>query len=668
MRIGVDIGGTFADLAAYDETTGQLRVAKALNSPESVVTAVKDAFAAAGINFDDIGEFIHGTTMVTNLLIERTGARVGLIASEGFRDVLELGRGYRPGTFDVAYNKARPIIPRGLRREVGGRISALGVEIEPISDSEVSEVVRFLVESGAEVIAVALYNAYANPAHERFVRRVCAREFPGVPVTLSTEIDNRIGEFERASTVALNASAVPKMKAYADQMEEAIGRGLSYMHSAGGMISSDEARERPISLALSGPAAGVLAARQLGEWAGFKNIIALDVGGTSTDVCLVWDSEFHEEKEFELEWGVPARTRALAIHTIGAGGGSIASQDPGGSLQVGPRSAAASPGPACYGRGGTSPTVTDANLVLGILPGEVGLLGGGLSLDKDAAERSLTELSARFDTDVAGVAAGIYSVVNANMAQAIRRITVEKGIDPRDAIIVAYGGAGPQHAAHVARELGISTVAVPAHAGAFSAFGLLLAQRETSTYASVMMPLAEAVSSARVESVFKALTQEAHERLNVGPDATVEDRQFVGLRYDGQSHEVPVEWTPVSPEAMVTRFEDEHLRLYGTKLGRPIEAVDVWVTATVPITHALGREDLDSSYGQDEGTTAAATRYLALAGSEVPVYNRGTLGGTRHGPCLVEETNSVTYVPAGFRVTDRDSYLILESADERTEQ
>jgi N-methylhydantoinase A len=668
MRIGVDIGGTFADLAAYDEMTGKLHVAKALNSPESVVAAVREAFDTAGLTFVDIDEFVHGTTMVTNLLIERTGARVGLVASRGFRDVLELGRGYRPGTFDVAYNKARPIIPRGMRREVGGRITAWGVETEPPSEGEISEVVRGLVEAGAEVIAVALYNAYANPAHERLVKQVCERDFPDLPVTLSTEIDNRIGEFERASTVSLNASAVPKMRAYAAQMEDAIGRGLSYMHSAGGMISSSEARERPISLALSGPAAGVLAARQLGEWAGFTNIIALDVGGTSTDVCLVWESEFHEEKEFELEWGVPARTRALAIHTIGAGGGSIASVDAGGSLQVGPRSAAASPGPACYGRGGTSPTVTDANLVLGILPAEEGLLGGGLSLDKDAAERSLTGLAERFRTDVAGVAAGVFSVVNANMAQAIRRITVEKGIDPRDAIIVAYGGAGPQHAAHVAKELGISTVAVPAHAGAFSAFGLLLAQRETSTYASIVMPLAEAVSSPRVESIFKALTQEAHERLSVGPETSVEDRQFVGLRYDGQSHEVPVEWTPAAPETMVSRFEDEHRRLYGTSLGRPIEAVDVWVTATVPTSRPIGREDLDSSYAGETAGARRSSRYLALAGREVPVYGRGALEETREGPCLVEETNSVTYVPEGFHVSDRHSYLILESADDRTEQ
>ena len=662
MRIGVDIGGTFADLVAFDERTGELRVSKAINSPTSVVQAVRDAFNTAGLNFSDIDEFVHGTTMVTNLLIERTGAKVGLISSSGFRDVLELGRGYRPGTFNVGYQKRKPIVPRGMRREVAGRISPGGFETEPLSEHEVEEVLRGLISDGAEVIAVALYNAYVSPVHERRVREICVSIFPGVPITLSTDIDNRIGEFERVSTVCLNASSIPRIQAYADEMESAIEAGLMYMHSAGGMLSSAEARQRPINLALSGPAAGVLAARMLGRWAGFKNIIALDVGGTSTDVCLVWDGEFDEEKEFELDWGVPARVRALAIHTIGAGGGSIATQDAGGALQVGPRSAAAMPGPACYGRGGTLPTVTDANLVLGILPETTGLLGNGLSLDIDAARGSLDSLSQRFETDVVGLASGIFAVANANMAQAIRRITVEQGIDPRDAVLIAYGGGGPQHAAYVAAELGIGTIAIPAHAGAFSAFGLLLAEMETTAQASIVMPLAEAIVSSRVEDLFAVLVCDAHERLNVEAPIVIVDKYYVGLRYEGQSHEVQIEWLADSLEMMVNRFEGEHFRLFGTRLGRPVEAVDIWVTSSVPASSEIPRSCLDAAYSSaGEENHQPSSRYVAHLGYDVPVLQRGCFSGSHEGPCLIEETNSVTYVPPGYSVTDQSSHLLIEA-------
>ena len=451
MRVGCDIGGTFTDLVAVD-ADGTVRAGKALNSGQGPRDGVLDALTSTGLRPDAISAFAHGTTTITNLLIERTGARVGLVTTRGFRDVLEIQLSYRQRTFDARYHKTPPLVPRERRLEISGRIDRHGQEREPLDPDELDRVCAQLRDQGVEALAVALYNAYANPVHERAVAAAWERLAPGRPVSCATDVDPRIGEYERTSTTVLNASALPHIRGYAAGLRAALPGEILYLHSAGGVIPGDEARRRPIQLALSGPAGGVLAGRRVAAALGLPRAITLDMGGTSCDVCLIDGDTVRERESFELQWGIPARIRCLDINTVGAGGGSIAWQDAGGALQVGPRSAGALPGPCCYDRGGTEPTVTDANLLLGILD-DGGLLGGAVPLNVAAATAALARLGGAFAAGPIEIAGAIHRRVNATMAQAVREITVRHGIDPRACALIAFGGAGPQHGAGVAREL-----------------------------------------------------------------------------------------------------------------------------------------------------------------------------------------------------------------------
>jgi N-methylhydantoinase A len=540
MRLGIDVGGTFTDLVAYDATRRRLVVDKMLNHTGGSGVDVVDALKASAIEPAEVAEFTHGTTKVTNLLIERSGARVGLLCSRGFRDVLEIQLSFRERSFDIFYEKVAPLVPRHLRLEVRGRILASGGEAEPQDDSEIQTAIEALLADGIDSLAVALHNSYANPMHERHIQDVAMAIAPELPVSLSSTVDPRIGEYQRVSTCVLNALAVPTMQAYADDLRANLPFAALYMQSAAGVMPADEVRERPIHLAFSGPAAGVVAGREIARQLGFQNAITMDMGGTSFDVCLIWGDELVYRDQLDIDWGVPARVESLDLHTIGAGGGSICWRDSGGTLTVGPRSAGAIPGPVCYGRGGEEPTVTDANLVLGILSPD-GLLGGQLTLDKERATEAFRRLGAAFDVSAEEAARGAYAIVNANMAQAIRTITVEKGIDPRDCALVAFGGAGPQHAATVAELLGMRNVVIPAETSVLSALGLLTADVRLTAVRTLLRPLA-ALGSGEVEEVFRQLEAEATNRMNVGPagDEPLSISRHVGLRYVGQSHEVPL--------------------------------------------------------------------------------------------------------------------------------
>jgi N-methylhydantoinase A len=656
MRLGVDIGGTFTDLVAFDGDQNRVLVGKALNAAEGPASGLKTALGSVDVEGAEVRELTHGTTLVTNLLIERSGATVGVICTRGFRDLLEIQLSWRSRTFDLRYEKTPPLVPRHLRVEIGGRVDSGGHEVEPIDDAEVEEGARRLLAGGVTSIVVALYNAYANPAHERQVEASIRRIAPTIPITLSTVVDGRIGEYERASTAALNAIAVPRMRRYVDDLDAAITAPIRYMHSAGGMLPSSEARARPIHLAISGPAAGVLAGREVARQLGRRNAITMDMGGTSCDVCLIWDDELRYRNQIEIDWGVPARIRSLAVHTVGAGGGSIAWSDAGGALRVGPRSAGAAPGPACYGRGGTEPTVTDANLVLGILSPEAGLLGGSLSLDVEASARVLEPLGEQFDVSAGEVAGAIHSIVNANMAQAIREITVRQGIDPRACSLVAFGGAGPQHASGVAEELEINEVLIPVNGSVLSAMGLLVADLQVSSQESVLLPL-ERLDSEELEAALNSLADDAVARIEVEAHDDLVLQRFGGLRYVGQSHEVTVGLTG-GAERVTEAFEAEHERLFGTRLGDPIEIVDVWVTVTKPCRVRPTPDDL--AVESSSGDLRLRDRELRMAGGSVPVYSRSALSGELSGPCLVEERNSVTLVPADGRVRSELSHLVVE--------
>ncbi len=654
MKVGCDVGGTFTDLVALGDD-GVMRLGKALNSGTGPAEGTITALRAAGATPADVTEFSHGTTTVTNLLIERTGAAVGLITTRGFRDILEIQYSFRERTFAAHYRKEAPLVPRHLRLEVGGRIERDGSESEPVDRDEIATACRALLDAGVDCLAVSLYNAYANPAHERVVAEVWRELAPDRPVTCATDVDARMGEYERVSTATLNASAVPAMRAYAEELRGAIDAPTLYMHSAGGVVTPPDAAERPIQLALSGPAAGVLAARQVARELGIADVITLDMGGTSCDVCLIRDGELRERDTFDVAFGVPARTRSIDISTVGAGGGSIGWMDAGGALQVGPRSAGALPGPACYGRGGTEPTVTDANLVLGILGGG-GLLGGSLALDREAAETALAGLGEQFDVDAVEMAKAMHQIVNANMAQAVRQVTVRHGIDPRSCALVAFGGAGGQHATGVAAELDMGTVIVPAHSSVLSAVGLLTADVRVSETRTLLAPV-EAVGTPEVDAVFEELRGEAAARLagTDVPDLLTE--RWVGLRYADQWHELAM---PVAgdPASLAERFEAEHERRFGTRLADPVQAVDCWVTLVglrpdVAIGEAASAEVAPPSAG--------ASRELRLFGTEVPVVTRDDLGTDgQAGPLLVEEGSTVTVIPPGRRAVLRAGHLVIE--------
>lgn len=658
MRVGCDIGGTFTDLIAVEPGGGGLLVGKALNSGYGATGGLGDALEQAGVEPGSVTELTHGTTTVTNLLIERTGAKVGLVTTRGFRDVLEIQLSFRQRTFDGHYTKTPPVIPRGRRLEIGGRIDQHGAELEPLDMNEVATVLERLRDDGVEALAVSLYNAYANPEHERTVAKLWAEVAPGLPVTCATDVDPRMGEYERVSTAVLNASAVPRMQFYVEEISEMLGTPTLYMHSAGGVLGPGDASEHPIELAFSGPAGGVLAGREVGAALGIDDLITLDMGGTSCDVCLIRGGEVRERESFEVAWGVPARIRSLDINTVGAGGGSIAWCDGGGALRVGPRSAGARPGPACYGRGGEEPTVTDANLALGIIP-EAGLLDGKVGLDREAAERALATVGESFGIDATGLARAIHRSVNANMAQAVREITVRHGHDPRECALVAFGGAGPQHGAGVARELGISKVIVPAHSSLLSAVGLLAADVRVSATRTLLIPVEE-IGGTPAQEAFDQLVEEAVQRLaDIETDEVLVER-WAGLRYRDQWHEVAL---PVGAdvEDLVVRFEDGHERRFGTRLGAPVEVVDVWVTAIAP------RVDLPPSWstvGSAAEGGETPLRELLLHDATVPVLEPGAIGPEPiPGPCLVEEGMTVTVVPPGGTVRRLEGHQLLEGLD-----
>lgn len=654
MRVGSDIGGTFTDLVAIDPERGELRLGKALNGGDGPAAGLLGALAAAGVHTDDVAELAHGTTTITNLLIERTGALVGLVTTRGFRDVLEIQLSFRERTFDGRYTKTPAMVPRELRRELAGRIDPAGVELEPLDRAEVEQVLVELRDAGVECLAVALYNAYADGAHELAVADAWRRVAPGRPVTCATDVDPRLGEYERTSTVVLNAAGMPRMRRYVAEMEATVTAPTLYMHSAGGVLLADDAAAHPIQLAFSGPAGGVLAGRRVGLELGIGDLITLDMGGTSCDVCLIRDGTVRERESFEVAWGLPARIRSFDITTVGAGGGSIAWQDEGGALRVGPRSAAAEPGPACYGRGGSEPTVTDANLALGIIPPS-GLLGGRLALDLDAAHDALARLGARFDVGPVEMARAIHSTVNANMAAIVREITVRHGFDPRDCALVAFGGAGPQHAFGVAEELGVTTVVIPAHAGVLSALGLLTADVRVSATRTLHADAAE-LDTPATAAIFAGLAAEARRRLGEHDTGAVLTERWAGLRYRHQWHDVAVR-VDAPADQLVERFEREHLARFGTRLGGPVDVVDVWLTTVAE------REDPPTVAPTSGTPKQDGARELHLVGGTVAVLDPRTLSeAPRPGACLVEEGNTVTVVGAGAQVARRAGHLVIEMA------
>lgn len=548
MQVGVDTGGTFTDLVADDGRIG--KVLSTPDDPARAIRAVVDASAPA--EADGRPERLaHGSTVATNALLERKGATVALVTTEGMRDLIEIGRQDRPSLYDHLASRPEPLVPRALRYEVQGRISADGTELSPVDPGTVPA-----VDAAADAVAVCLLHADIAPGQERAVAAVLRAR--GHDVTCSHEVSPEMREVERAVTTVINASLRPRCRTFLRSIGD-VAHEVLVMTSSGGLVPAEEAAELPAALLLSGPAGGVRAGAAAAAANGFADAVTFDMGGTSTDVCLILGGAPAPAAQREVG-GFTVRFPSLDVHTIGAGGGSIAHIDPGGALVVGPQSAGADPGPACYGRGGDRPTVTDANLVAGRIP--AGAAFGGLALDRSAAAGALAR---------AGVTAeGVLAVVDANMEQALRAVSVERGVDPRGLALVAFGGAGPLHACALADALGMRAVVVPARAGVLSAVGLLTAPRRRDLVRSWPTP----GDRTGLDAALAALAGEAEALLGRGsgePTITT----ALDCRYRGQSHELTV--------ATVDAFHDEHRRRNGyARSGDPVEVVALRATATLP--------------------------------------------------------------------------------------
>jgi N-methylhydantoinase A/oxoprolinase/acetone carboxylase beta subunit/N-methylhydantoinase B/oxoprolinase/acetone carboxylase alpha subunit len=662
LRIGVDTGGTFTDVCAYDDVTGRIHVRKVSSTPDDPGRAIVRGLGElldqiGGRTTADIGYFAHGTTVGTNALLTGGGVRTGLITTLGFRDMLELGRGRRPDMYDAQADKPVPFVPRDLRLEVTERVRHDGrVEI-PLDEDEVRAAVRELRARDVVSIAVCLLYSYVRPDHERMIGEIIRSEFPEAHVSLSSEVLPEFREFERLSTVVTNAYVGPVVADYLTRLRGTLAAsGLAcephVTQSNGGIIPFTTAERLPVRLVLSGPSTGVVGAAAICSAAGFPDVITFDMGGTSSDVSLVRQGEPKLTASLEIG-GRPVRSPMLDIHTVGAGGGSIAWIDSGGHLRVGPASAGAFPGPACYGNGDDA-TVTDANVVLGVLNPEY-LLDGQLKIDREAAHRAVGRLADRLGLSVPATAQGIVDVVTANMARAIRVISVHRGYDPLDYALVPFGGAGPLHAARLAAELGCGTVLVPEIPGAQSALGLLMTDVRSDFLRTRRVPATDVDAIAGVLGDLSANATGWFDAEAVDPDRRSVTRG-VDLRYAGQNYELGVD-VPDGPvtEATVALLVDDfhavHERMYGYRLTAPVEAVTFRVQAVGAVARAEIVRSTPRGRGVRDAVVAHRPVYLPETGGQVdcPVYDRAGLdvGHRITGPAIVEQLDSTTLLLPG---------------------
>lgn len=639
-HVGVDVGGTFTDVALYAD--GDLTTAKVPTTADQsvgVMDGIEKACASADVAPDAIDTFSHAMTVSVNALLERAGAETALVTTEGFRDVLEIGRQDRPDLYDLTAEKPDPLMPRRRRYGIEERATAEGIEtpVDPADARDLAE------EIDADSVAVCLLHAYAHADNERRVAKVLREELDA-PVSVSSEVLAEFREYERASTTVVDAYVRPAIDRYVGRLaQRAADAGVPeprIMQSNGGTATADTVRERAVTTTLSGPAAGVVGAEAVVADDDVGGLVTFDMGGTSSDVSLVRDGAIERTTSAEID-GIPIRTPMVDVNTVGAGGGSIAWVDAGGALRVGPRSAGADPGPACYGKGGDEPTVTDANVVLGYIGPETAL-GGELTLDVEAARDALARLADEAGLDGALAAArGVYRVANADMARAIRSVTVERGHDPREFGLVAFGGAGPMHAAALAESLDIGTVVVPRPSGVLSAVGLLAADEKHDAVRTHRTGLSAADSDA-IEGIYADL--EAEVRADAAGDPDIE--RAADLRYAGQSFELTVSVGAFDPETVEERFHAAHERTYGYRMDEAVELVNLRASATVPReTPRLAHE------GAGDAAIGTREAYFPNVGHrETTVYDRERLasGERVEGPAVLEQAESTTVVPPGW--------------------
>lgn len=655
-RVAIDVGGTFTDVVELSSETGNLRFDKVPTTPAAPTRGVMDAFGVISAGPADVSIFTHGTTLGLNALLTRTGARVAMVGTAGFRDVYLLGRTERRVNFDITYRPPEALLERYDTFEVPERSLFDGSVHLPLDVDAAKAVAATIAERGYDAVAVAFLHSYANPAHERQMRDLLAEIAPDVAVTLSHELSREYREYERTSTAVLDAYVKPIVRRYLEMLAGELDEGgfsgrFLMTRSAGGAMTATAAREQPVSLILSGPAGGVIGAAAFSRIVGEPNLITIDMGGTSLDASLVVDGEpvLHSGAEFE---GLPINTPSLYIHTIGAGGGSIGWLDGAGALQVGPQSAGASPGPASYGRGGTQPTFTDAALALGYL-GSGTPLGGRLTLDEGLARGALEPIAAELGLDPLALARGMVRISTTKIMGAVRAITVEVGRDPKDFALLSFGGGGGLVAVDVAHELGIPTVIVPPGQGAFSAFGMLMADVQHDFARTAVMPLAD-LDEQTLTASYGAMTAEA--RTVLGTEGFDEAEQVlarsVDVRYAGQEHSVTV----VVPDAddvaafVAEAFTELHERQYGHTMDDPIEVTTLRLRASGLVDKPTLPE-LGPRTGGPLTPEGARAVYVSAEEPAVPyaLYTRESLGARDEiaGPAVISEHTATTVIHAG---------------------
>ena len=647
MRVGIDIGGTFTDFVIFNETTGQFTTDKTLSTPTNPAEAVLNGLQQLNVRPADL-RIVHGSTVATNALLERKGATTALVATQGFKDVLEIGRQNRPDIYDLFSQRPPPLVPAHLRFEVTERVDHHGRPLTALNPAQLDPLIEQLQAANVSSVAVSLLFSFIYPNHEQLIAKRLRQA--GFSVSLSSEVLPEFREYERTSTTTVNAYVSPVMDSYLNRLEnESNAADFRVMQSNGGSISAGQARREAVQCVLSGPAGGVVGARYVAEAAGFSNLLTFDMGGTSTDVSLcAGDIQVTTESEIG---GLPIRIPVIDIHTVGSGGGSLAFVDAGGALRVGPQSAGADPGPICYGQGGQQPAVTDANLILGRLAADL-FLGGRMTLDFTAAEVALTELaraaglSPKPGLNLAQSAAlGVIEVVNAHMERALRVISIQRGHDPRDFTLVSFGGAGSLHAADLARGLNIPRVLIPPGAATLSAFGMLAADVIKDYVQTVMQP--GSTPYAELEALITPLVKQGQADIaaeGVPQQATTLER-LLDMRYRGQSYELGVPLTP----NFVDQFHKIHAQTYGhSEPNVPVEIVNLRVRAI----GTLPRPPLAEA---EPATTVAPTPFdhravvLPNGVASVPFYRGEQLqpGHAISGPAVIAQPDTTVFVGSG---------------------
>ncbi len=674
IRIGVDVGGTNTDICAIDESTGDLLVYKLPSSlydqSDAVVKGVRILADENDFEGQDVSRFMHGTTVATNAILEGRGAKTSLITTKGFRDLLEIGRQKRPDLYDLQADKIKTIVSRDLRREIGERMNYRGEILQDINAEEVRQVVRELKEAGAEAVAVMLLNAYLNPVNERKLKEIISEEMPGTFLTISSDLSRQFREYERLCGTVLNSFVGPEVKKYMRNLKatlESIGIVNTYInHSNGGLMSIDESMEYPVKTALSGPAAGVVGAQFITNLIDEKDLITVDIGGTSTDISLVVGGKFTASDEKTIS-GYPVRIPSIDISTIGAGGGSIGWVDSGGILKVGPQSAGAYPGPACYMLGGENATITDARVVLGHLNNET-LLAGRLPIDASLSFEAVQKLADKIGMDVYETAMGIVSVSNANIIREIKNVTVEKGYNPSDFCLVPFGGSGPLHAAELIEELVITKALVPKAPGLLAAYGLLTEDMRRDFVQTHVMNCEGDFFTVLLRE-FHILEDNAAEWFD--KEGIAEDKRrmeyFLDMRYQGQNHEIRVPFSfegDPGEDSVRKAFTEAYERLYSFSSDDMVQIVNFGLSAIGDIVYPAVNED---EYRGEECSNAAIGKRKVYIGKgefeDYSIYDRDMLGNGNiiHGPAIVEQMDSTTIIPRGMMGTvDKNLNIMIE--------